>query len=233
MFRDGRLLESGAELEFDLAIVGGGMAGITLARELAGISVRVCLIESGGLDPERSSQALCSGESIGRDYYRLDRCRHRVFGGSTVRWGGMCRPLEEHDFQQRDWIAHSGWPIGSGDLSATYQRAGEMLGLAGPSFDIDDWDSRSPKPPAVAGADLEPVLFQISPRYDFGVRASGSLDQAANVTVMLHANVTSLVLEPRTRRVERARVASSRGTRFQVCAETFVLAAGAIENAVQ
>lgn len=40
--------ESGGLLQYDLCIVGAGPAGISIARELNGSGVKLCLIESGG-----------------------------------------------------------------------------------------------------------------------------------------------------------------------------------------
>ena len=51
-------LPDGHVLLADLAIVGAGAAGITLARELAGTGHRVLLLESGGLELEGPVQEL-------------------------------------------------------------------------------------------------------------------------------------------------------------------------------
>jgi flavin-dependent dehydrogenase len=40
----------------DLAIIGGGVAGITLAHTLAGSGISVCVVEAGGLDPDPAVQ---------------------------------------------------------------------------------------------------------------------------------------------------------------------------------
>jgi glycerol-3-phosphate dehydrogenase len=45
MFIDARSLPDRTNLETDLAIIGGGVAGITLARTLAGSGIRVCVVE--------------------------------------------------------------------------------------------------------------------------------------------------------------------------------------------
>ena len=50
MFIDARELTSGALVEADIAIVGAGAAGISLALDLIGTRLRVCLLESGGLE---------------------------------------------------------------------------------------------------------------------------------------------------------------------------------------
>ena len=37
--------------------------------------------------------------------------RIRALGGATGHWEGWCRPLMPHDFEARDYIPNSGWPI--------------------------------------------------------------------------------------------------------------------------
>jgi choline dehydrogenase-like flavoprotein len=46
-FLDARDEEPGSVIETDLCIIGSGAAGITIAREFIGSSVRVCLLEGG------------------------------------------------------------------------------------------------------------------------------------------------------------------------------------------
>ena len=63
-----------------------------------GAGLRVALMEGGGLDLEPESQALYEGEVVGLDYYALEDARLRMFGGTSMHWGGRCRPLEASDF---------------------------------------------------------------------------------------------------------------------------------------
>ena len=53
MIIDARAEETGTVVNADVCIVGGGVAGITLAREFLGTPFEVCLLESGGSQPER------------------------------------------------------------------------------------------------------------------------------------------------------------------------------------
>src|SRR4051794_8669319 len=110
MIVDARTDAIAEDIETDLCIVGGGTAGIVLAREFIGRPVRVCLLESGGLEPEPETQDLARGENIGQPYFPLDNARPRVFGGSGTRWhvaiggdrvGARIRPLDPIDFEQR------------------------------------------------------------------------------------------------------------------------------------
>jgi choline dehydrogenase-like flavoprotein len=92
MFLDFRTIESGTVIEADLCVIGAGAAGITIARELLGGNLRVCLVESGGLDFEGDTQSLYEGKSVGLTM-RNDRddvagSRLRFFGGTTNHWNG-------------------------------------------------------------------------------------------------------------------------------------------------
>src|ERR1051326_1369834 len=86
MILDARTLTAESNLETDVCIVGGGTAGIVLARELAGRSFRVCILESGGKEPDPQTQSLCAGDNIGYPYFPLDTARTRYLGGSSTRW---------------------------------------------------------------------------------------------------------------------------------------------------
>ena len=56
-------------------------------------------------------QNMYAGDETGVRYTALDAGRLRFLGGSTNHWGGWCRPMDEIDFEARDWMPHSGWPI--------------------------------------------------------------------------------------------------------------------------
>ena len=77
-------------LDADLCVVGAGIAGITLVRELSGRGLTIVLLESGGGDFEPATQDLYAGANIGMPYYPLNKSRLRFFGGSSTAWGGRC-----------------------------------------------------------------------------------------------------------------------------------------------
>ena len=111
MLTDGRDIPKNTRIETDVCIIGAGAAGITLAREFIGQPFRVCLLESGGLEFENDTQTLTQGENVGIPYYPLNSARLRYFGGTTNHWVGWCRPLDAIDFEKRDWIPFTGWPM--------------------------------------------------------------------------------------------------------------------------
>jgi choline dehydrogenase-like flavoprotein len=118
-----------AGLDCDVAIVGAGAAGLTLARHLAGRGRDIVVVESGGLDFDAAVQALADGPNLGDAYYPLVHSRLRFFGGTTNVWGGRCARLEAIDFVKRDWVPLSGWPFALDEIERWYATAASDLQL--------------------------------------------------------------------------------------------------------
>jgi choline dehydrogenase-like flavoprotein len=137
MFTSPSSVETGATLKFDICIVGGGAAGITLALELEASGRRVCLLEAGGFDPPAlDSDHPYVGESVGRPYDLL-MTRLRFFGGTTDHWGGWCRPFDDVDFQARSYVPLRGWPISQAELDPYYRRAAKICEIEPSEFEVD------------------------------------------------------------------------------------------------
>ena len=71
-FIDARRVPSGTVLRPDLAIIGGGPAGISLALALANTPIRILLLESGGMEFDSATQALYAGPETGVLYTAYD-----------------------------------------------------------------------------------------------------------------------------------------------------------------
>jgi len=244
-FIDARTLPEGSRITADLIIIGGGMAGITLARELAGTALKVAILESGGRELDEKLQDLYAGTGTVRAPGNADRpfdtypgqSRTRVLGGSGMIWGGKCVPLDESDFAKRDWIPHSGWPVTREGLQPYYDRACDHLEI--PHFKPDMAVLNDPARPPLK-IDGERAFF--SPPRVFS-KYSGIVDKAAfdrfrtafaeapNITVYLHANVTRIRQAARGGAVEGLDVACLEGGRHTAIAGRYVLAVGGIENA--
>ena len=138
MFIDARKIPENGSLNFEVCVIGGGVAGITTALHFDEKPVRVCLLESGDYDYNAITQELYRGNNVGLHYERLDWVRSRFLGGSSNCWGGWCRPLDAIDFEKREWVDHSGWPITKETLVPYYDRAYRILKLD-PDFDPERW----------------------------------------------------------------------------------------------
>ena len=228
---DARSLAEGTEVVCDLAVVGAGPSGIAIVDRLRNSGVKACLIESGGFEPDLRTQDLYRGENVGHRYFGLHTCRFRMFGGSSNRWGGWCRPLEPLDFEQRDWVPHSGWPIRYDTLEPYFGDASTLFELSGPRFDLDSWAGRLPEPFVLGGGDFENAIFQYSPETNFGEVYKDRILHAPNVTILIHSNIVEIGLEPGTNIVSALFARALGGPRFVIRPRAAVLAAGGIENA--
>ena len=232
MFTDARELSDGSGVEADLAIIGGGVAGITLARSLAGARTRVCIVEAGGLEHDPAVQSLYEGDSTGIDY-STSRTRLRFFGGSSNHWGGYCRPLDAIDFEARDWVPHSGWPFDIGELAPWYGPASRIVEIAPGRFDDPAYWQRMTDEtlPAQASDRMRLQFVHFSPPTRFGSRYREDLQAAGNIEVLLNANVTRIAATQDGGSVRELQVRTLTGRHHSVRARRYVLAAGGLENA--
>ena len=236
MLLDFRSAESGSEIECDVCVIGAGAAGITLARELAGGRLSVCLLESGGLSWDEGAHDLNRGAAfdLGVRYQPLEITRARFFGGTTNLWLGACTPLDAGAFRVRPWVPHSGWPISAAALDPYYRRAQAICQLGpyeyGPA--LAEWAG-------VPAPDVDPARVglrfrQYSPPTRFGEVYRRELETTPRVRVLLHATATELIAQPGNSTgsvVKHVAVRSLEGTEASVRARAVVLAGGAIENA--
>lgn len=219
------------EFNADVCIVGAGAAGISLARQLMQAGKRVLLLESGGLDFENETQSLYEGDNVGMPYYDLVDARLRFFGGTTNIWGGRCVPLDPIDFQHRNWVPHSGWPISSKDLDRHYRAAHDQLQLGDYSYHDDLWREATQAPPA-----LDPKLLQTRFwRFDtikerFSAKRCVDLIQSDLVMLLIHANVTKLHAHNDGNHINQISLSSVAGHSHILRAKTYVLACGGLEN---
>ena len=119
---------------FDVCIVGAGAAGLCLAHQLLKSGKRIVLLEGGGLDRwERRSQALNRAYLSGAPFDGAHAGRFRGIGGTTSAWAGQLMEFDDIDFERRQWVPGSSWPIGKADLSRFYRRAAELEGHPQPA----------------------------------------------------------------------------------------------------
>jgi len=223
----------------DLAIVGGGPAGITLALALANTPIRILLLESGGFEFDAATQDLYAGEESGVRYIPLNGTRLRYLGGCSNHWGGWSRPLERIDFEKRDWLRYSGWPFPREELEPYFPRAQALI-EAGPFLYDRLAKANLPGtllplgPGGVYNSFFQFSRWKENPQHlptAFGHRYADDLKRIANLQTMLHANVTGLRLAKDVRWVDRLDVATLSGRNFTVKPRHTVVACGGIENA--
>jgi choline dehydrogenase-like flavoprotein len=231
MLVDARTVPESTTIDTDVCIVGAGAAGITLAEEFVGAGFRVTLLESGGFEFDEKTQDLYRGDTVGF-HVPLNVMRLRYFGGSTNQWGNYCRPLDEIDFEARDWVPDSGWPFKKSELDSYYQRAQKICQLGPFAYNAAFWQSRTSPPLPFIGNRVVTAIFQVrEPAIRFGMVYRKEIVNAGNISTFLYANVLNIETDNTARMVTRLRVGCLQGNRFSVGAKYFILATGAIENA--
>jgi choline dehydrogenase-like flavoprotein len=219
-----------AEIDADLCIAGAGAAGIALALEFARASQRIVVLESGGEFLEPETQSLCESELRGLPCATVHEGRARRFGGTTTMWAGQALALDELDFEARDWVPSSGWPLTFAELQPYYRRAERLMGLPDASYGERGWPRGLPMPPVTEG--LVARFSTFSPIPNFATSHRSELDRAPNVTVLLHANVKTLVMDGEGARVGAIEIASlASGRSGRIRAHRYVICCGGVETA--
>jgi choline dehydrogenase-like flavoprotein len=229
MLLDARALDSHADLDADVCVVGAGAAGITLALELIDRPLQVIVLEGGGTEGDEASQQLYRGATSGEPYYELDECRVRYLGGSTNTWGGWCRPLDPIDFTERNWLPHSGWPFPHDALTSYYRRAHAVCRLGPCDYDPQRWNPDGASLVPAGACDLTDTLFHVGP-VRFGQAYRRALETAPNVKLLLHASALQIEMDTPHRTAIRLTAGTTAGKRLVVRGGAYVLAAGGIEN---
>lgn len=223
---------AGYVFQADICVIGGGAAGLTLTKSLAKTGLKVITLEGGGLKESKRSQNIYRGENSGRKYFRLHRARRRYLGGSTNCWAGLCTRLRPTDFERREWIPHSGWPINIEDVDPYYEKAGELLKIGSfhPQLDQRLPIGQKMKGPGLKIEGFESVYFQMSAPVRLGSLWRKELKEAKNTKIFINANVTHLQLESHGQAMKWAECRAFDGPKFKVKAKYFILACGGIEN---
>jgi choline dehydrogenase-like flavoprotein len=245
---------------FDVVIIGGGPSGITLARELAGPDLRICLVESGSLAEDQIHEDLNEVDVCeeladpflqdSRTHYHKHQLkfwsnevqrfgvRCRVLGGSTAGWAGKVAAFDDIDFQQRDWIESSGWPIRRSELAPYLERAAAHLDLGPLVSDRAFFPAaRLQEPSELANLEnFSPFLWQFSRSRKsltdvmrFGPDFLG--ESHPGVTVLYNATVVSLIVKQRKAAGVEIRSSVTGRVNLSLHAPTVIVASGAIENA--
>jgi choline dehydrogenase-like flavoprotein len=214
----------------DVCIVGSGAAGIALATELLGSGLRTILVEGGGADVEPASQELYDAAIDAHAFPGATDGRFRTFGGSTTRWGGGSQPLDPIDFEPRDWVPQSGWPIPYDELAPYWRRGAAFLRTDSLNWDNDLLPLLGVSAPAFAPGGVGYNFYKSAPQPDLRRVYGRRLRDAApdDLTVLLHANLTRI--DTQGDRVAKVEVRSLDGRSATIVPGRLVICAGAIET---
>lgn len=233
--------------ETELCIIGGGAAGIDIARFFDRTNRSVLVVESGGTEFDPHTQKLyemkCIGKSIRDGGYDFnphlaeqfkDECRARMFGGTTNIWSGKWKMLEPIDFEKKDWVPNSGWPISWENLLPYYQEIAQTYDILDLNSSLNE-DLQSDINNSLLGRtkDLKYTIHYTEKLpLNFNTNLyKEELQKSKNVRVLLNANAHELILEDSYRKVEKLIIKTLEGKKYSVVAQVFILACGGLENA--
>lgn len=223
MLIDGRQLAPDITLRADICIIGTGMGALSAAHPLVCARRDVLFIEAGPLTASRRDPPAVRIDSVGRPF-GIATSRGLEVGGGTAFWHGVCAPLDDEDFAERPWIAHSGWPISRGELAPWYELALELL-----------CGAREAPPEACGPGGMALTMANMLSTKPYRYRSPPFRgkqllrDWCAQGVARCAFNSTALQLLQEHGRAHILVVGSGQH-RFTVSANRFVIAAGALET---
>jgi hypothetical protein len=227
-------LDTQTELDSTVCIIGAGAAGITLACELDGSGVEVLLLEAGGLHLDAADSDELYRGTANAPHPNPSEFRRVVFGGTTGTWGGRCVPFDPIDFEKRDYVAQSGWPISYSAIASYYPHAMAYCDAGAFEFGVKNSLPHGVLPTIPGLLDDSVLLADRIERYslptDFGKRYRAKIARSANVRAIINSRCISLNRRPGEARIDSLSIVSRGGNRRLVRSRLFILAVGGIET---
>ena len=181
---------------YQYAIIGAGIAGITLALELSNEFDNILLLESGGLVSDEKKQddhggiTQYYGINSNHGKYYLRDMRLRYFGGTSNHWAGHCSLFDPIDFEKRDYVKSPGWDIPYQEYYSYVSKAAEYAGLEDSDFGGIPQDFK--KYPSLFSADssFEQLILKASQSPRYHERFLERVGQSDKITCVLNATLT-------------------------------------------
>ncbi|MCT9002621.1 GMC oxidoreductase [Microbacterium memoriense] len=207
---------------YDVIIMGAGPVGLACALESAREGRHVLLVEAGGsdagiLDVSTNDTQVADPER----HAPIELTTRSGIGGTSWLWGGRCVAFEPIDFEPRDYVPGSDWPIGLADVAPYFGRAADHLDCGAAQFRSTetDWDGLS----QFTMSNLE----RWARRPKLGPGLGARVAAHARIDVLLQACVTDVEFDE-TRTVT-AVSASRDGDVLKLRATDYILAMGGLE----
>jgi choline dehydrogenase-like flavoprotein len=218
---------------FDICIVGGGASGIVIANELAETGLKVALVESGGEQYHQATQDLYKANNIDFPFPDTSYTRLRFLGGSSNHWQNNTSPLSPLDFEKREGIENSGWPIQYKELVPYYSKAEPYCGVDSDGYSLDKWlGTTGMKDITMGSSKIETRIAKapFSPTRFFEQHGS-NLVASENVEIITFSNIVDIEFDENSKRIERVIFNTLKRNEFVIAADKFIMCLGGIENA--
>lgn len=233
MILDAHDLTGSALSSADVVIIGAGPAGIVVALEMARSGCEVLLIESGLQSYSERIQLLSDAAEYDHDLHAsMSIATRRQVGGASTIWGGRCVPYDPIDFDSRNFMESSDWPISYEDLLPFYERACMWMSVGRPVFDTAQAPqlARPIVPGFINGDVRNTTLERWSLPTDFGREYKRQLQDSQNICLVTGLTCTEIVCVPGESRVDHLECRTLDGATTQIRGRRYVLAAGGLEG---
>ncbi|WP_194774568.1 GMC oxidoreductase [Pararhodonellum marinum] len=237
MHIDARKLSANNIIEGDICIIGTGPAGLSIALDWMNTPYKVILLEAGGFEYDDSVQDMLSGDATGQRYFPLRSTRLAQFGGTSGHWAGMCSPFDEIDFEKRDWVPNSEWPISKKDLEPYYEQAHFPLKLGPYNYDLGFWQEQWPNlnPFPLDENVIWNKVWQLSKvsGWNGGLKQAYQdlIIKAPNIQLYTYATLVDIKGNEPVNSVQEVEINNRSNNTLKVRAKHYILAMGAIQNA--
>ena len=208
-------------LRAPICIIGGGIAGLTLAHKLVALGHEILLLEAGG----HASDAFSPIQQAGHPHPGTSEPRPRALGGTSLNWGGQLLPFPDD----------SDWPISRADLAPFTTEAEQLLGVDSLSYAAAEFFPQLHRSAPSLLNQLPQLDVSLSKFTPFSHRnlahtLGERLRAQSNARIILHAQVTELLLAPNRDRIEAVLVRTPSGQTYRIEADQIIVAAGTVET---
>jgi choline dehydrogenase-like flavoprotein len=211
------------DVDCDICIIGTGPVGIAFALECERHGLSVLALDAGSTrEPwyRRREKAEIRNPSLHAPIHVTTRS---AFGGTSWAWSGDCAQFDDTDFQIREHVPNSGWPLSHRDIEPFYTRTAKILNcrVDAPVPDDKSWTGLE----AVSADNLVWLSTnrQLAPAYWQHFARSKA------ITLCLNSTAIMLDMGAEGDRVEGV-VVESRGRRRTIRAPRIVIAAGGLRT---
>lgn len=209
-------------------VVGGGMAGLVMARHLSRAGHSVIVLESGGRHFSEAVNYLNAIENVDGRYTGAMTSRYRGLGGTSNLWGGRTIPINSAELGERDYLGHSGWPFAVADLDRYNGEIEGLFGLDDSSYEVTEADEPFP----ADGADFN-CRWAKWPRFascNLGRTMSREIEASLRLSVWTNATVNQFHFDHANGKLTGLTARHVSGRSLTIEAGQFIIAAGAIET---
>lgn len=117
-----------AQIKYDLCVVGTGPSAyfFILSVLKKHPECKIIVIEAGSRAGTEANDVPISYSGLPP---KLSKQWFSGYGGTSNLWHGVLAPMDQIDFEKREWVSHSGWPITLKELEPYYCEASQHLGF--------------------------------------------------------------------------------------------------------